>query len=77
MSIDQAVGREIRVALVRRDMTPTDLAHKLNMDPSAVRRKLAGQRRITVEDLYDVARALKVEPGQLLPHLDSNQKPFD
>ena len=67
MTIDQAIGREIRHRLIDADMSQADLARRLNVTTASVSRKLPGQRHITAEDLYDYAQALEVEPADLLP----------
>lgn len=61
------ISKEIRVLLIRRDMTAENLAEKLGWSPSQLSRKLTGQTEFNVGDLDKVARAFKISLIDLLP----------
>jgi transcriptional regulator with XRE-family HTH domain len=77
MTVDEQVGRKVHTLMWDQRMTNRGLAAVLGMDETTFSRKLRGGRKWTLEELLLVADALSVDVVELLPHLDSNQKPAD
>lgn len=61
------VAAEIRATMARRRMVQSDLAKLLGEHPSWVSRRLGQDRRITVDDLDRIAKALGMGVVDLLP----------
>ena len=66
-TLSEAVAKEIRVLLVRRDMKQTDLADRMGVSEMWVSRRLRGAQPIDLNDLERFAEALNVEVTELLP----------
>lgn len=66
---DYAAG-EIRAILARNRSTGKELAAKLGVSRSWVSYRLTGTTEITLNDLQQIATALDVEIGDLLPRTD-------
>lgn len=77
--LQRAVGRRIaaRRAAMRPRMTQEDLAMRTSgaLSRSAVANIENGRQRISIHHLYHLARALDVEPAELLP--TSSELPAD
>lgn len=58
---------EIRVAMTRRRISARQLAEQLGWSPSGLSRRLTGQIQITLSDLEQIAEALGVPIGDLMP----------
>lgn len=69
--LSDAVAKEIRVLLVRRDMKQTDLAVLMDVSEMWVSRRLRGAQPIDLNDLQRFADALNVEVHELLPRSDT------
>ena len=67
-------AHRLRVALTDARMTQLDLAKATGVSHGTVSRHVNG-KPVTVGVLARYAKALGVEPGDLLPRLDSNQEP--
>ena len=76
MSIDAAVGETLHMKMWQKRVPQTRLAQRLGVSQSTLSKKLRGQVKWSLDELYAAASALDVDPRELLPHLDSNQKPF-
>jgi transcriptional regulator with XRE-family HTH domain len=76
MTIDAEVGKNLHLRMWQRGITQERLARRLGVTQATVSRKIKGRAPWTLTELYEAAAALGVEPGDLLPHLDSNQEPF-
>ena len=61
-----AVAGEVRAWLGRRSRTQSDLARHLNLNRSAISRRLNGSQDFTVTELGAVAAWLEVSLGELL-----------
>ena len=67
VSLSKAVGKEIRVLLVRRDMKQTELAARLKVTEMWLSRRLTGTQPIDHNDLDRIAAVLNVQVTDLLP----------
>ncbi len=76
MSIDAEVGKNLHLMMWQRGITQERLARRLGVTQATVSRKIKGRTPWTLTEVYEAAAALGVTPEELLPHLDSNQKPF-
>ena len=88
---DARVGERVLMLMFRARITQTALGSAVGITQSALAKKLRGERKWTLDDLYAVASALgvsifdilgneKMPPtpkggGPKLPELDSNQQP--
>lgn len=66
-TLTQLVADEIRVAMTRQRMSGRDLAKKLNVSPSWISYRLSGRQPIDLNDLFRIAKALRIGVHQLLP----------
>lgn len=64
-TINRALGREIRAAYIREDMTAAQLAEKTGISESTMTRLMAGSD-IPVSRLYLIADAIGVSPVALV-----------
>ena len=75
------MAAEIRLVLTRRDQTYKDLAAVLGWDYMRLWRKMSGRSPLTLDELDEIAAALKVTPVTLMQSLcaarDSNPEPAD
>lgn len=63
----QSFGRRLAALRVQRGMSQDDLGRAIGMRASEVRRVERGQRDLSVIMLADLAEALQVFPGDLMP----------
>ncbi len=63
------VAGEIRAQLGRLNISRVELARRAGKDETWVGKRLNGRREITINDLERIARALRIEPGKLLPRV--------
>jgi transcriptional regulator with XRE-family HTH domain len=63
----QTFGRRLAALRVQRGLSQEDLATASGLRPAEVRRVERGQRDLSVILLSDLARALSVQPGDLMP----------
>lgn len=61
------VGEKIQVVRKEKGLSQKDLAKKLNIAPGTVQQYEADKRKVTVEKLMDIAFALEVPVGRLIP----------
>jgi len=64
---DIEVGERVAEALIVKRVTVKAMAEELGMSYSTMRRTLGGERSFTIRQIRQVARALNVKPGALLP----------
>jgi transcriptional regulator with XRE-family HTH domain len=65
-TLSRLVGRQIKVALVLKDMSGRDLAAQLGVSPSWVSYRLSGKQEIGIDDLHQIATVLGVDLSELL-----------
>ena len=70
------VGERLHLQMWQRKIPQARLANRLGVTQGTLSRKLHGKSPWSLEELYDAAAALGCDVTDLLPHLDSNQKPF-
>ena len=63
----QSFGRRLAALRVQRGLSQEDLAEAAGLRTAEVRRVERGQRDLSVVVLADLARALQVPPGDLMP----------
>ena len=63
--LGRRVGQRIRKARLERDLTQEDVAFKVGISASYLGQLERGGRGLTLEKLVKIARALKVDPGEL------------
>jgi hypothetical protein len=64
--IDTLIGEAVHRAMWRRRLQQIDVAPRAGMTQSALSKKIRGLRPWSVEDIYRVAWAMDVDPGELL-----------
>ena len=67
MTIDQAVGMNIKQQRRQRQWRQSDLAARIGYTTSAIHHFESGQRRVSIDTLYQIAAALNIRPQELLP----------
>jgi hypothetical protein len=72
----EAVAAEVRAMAARRRVTGKQIGLFLGHDEMWASRRMRGHTAWTGADLMQLAQLFKCRPEALLPHLDSNQKPF-
>ncbi len=70
-----AIGQKIHMIAWHKRVTQAELGRAIGVQQGAMSKKLRGMAPITGSDLMKIARVLGVDPGDLLPRLDSNQQP--
>lgn len=65
--VNRAIGERVRLVMWRKKVTQTALAAQLGMSQPGLGKKIHGERAWSVEDLLQVAEALGVQVGDLLP----------
>src|SRR5687767_6944026 len=65
--LSDAVAKEVRVMLVRREMKQTELAAKMGVSEMWLSRRLRGSQPLDLNDLQLIADCLNVEVTDLLP----------
>lgn len=64
--IRAAVAAELRAARARLGIEQKEIAKRAGMHAVEVSRFLNGTRRLSIDQLIDLATALEVEPGEIL-----------
>jgi transcriptional regulator with XRE-family HTH domain len=64
--IRAAVAAELRAARIRLGIESKELAERAGMHPVEVSRFLSGSRRISIDQLFEIAPALNTTPGEIL-----------
>ena len=75
--VNTYISEQVVMAMFRKKLKHGVVAARAGLTAAQFSKSVNGQRRWQAEDVYSVAAALGVEPGVLLPHLDSNQEPSD
>lgn len=76
-NLDNELGVNVNSHMFRRRMTQTQLGRLLGMTQTSLSKKMHGERKWTLQEVYDVAAALGVDVAELLPRRDSNLQPSD
>jgi transcriptional regulator with XRE-family HTH domain len=63
----QSFGRRLAALRVQRGLSQEQLAAASGLGPGVVRRVERGQRDLSVSALADLARALGIQPADLMP----------
>lgn len=66
-SLQSYVAEEIRVLLLRQHLTAEQLGRQLGWSSSQTSRKLSSRSKLSLDDVYGIARALNVSLQSLLP----------
>lgn len=66
ISSTERIGVEIRVAMLRRGLSQTELAERVGMSQAALSRRLSGEVPLDVDQLDAIAKALETTPASLL-----------
>jgi transcriptional regulator with XRE-family HTH domain len=66
-SLSDLAAEEIRAHIGRRNMNKSELARKLGVSHTWVTNRLAGHQQISLDELQQIAEALGVPVGDLLP----------
>lgn len=61
-----ALGKNLRAARKRLALTQEEVAHRSGLEPAEISRIESGKRDPRVSTLEKLAKALEVDPGQLL-----------
>jgi hypothetical protein len=72
----QAIAGEVRAMAARRAMSHKQVGAALGHDEMWTSRRMRGMTPWTGDELMRLAVVFGCKPSDLLPHLDSNQKPF-
>lgn len=62
-----AVGQTIRTLRIEQGLSQEELAHNADLDRSYVGGVERGERNLALDNIYRIAYALSVAPGELLP----------
>lgn len=71
--LSQAVAKEVRVLLIRKDMKQSELATRMGVGEMWLSRRLRGANPIDLDDLARIADALDVHVSDLLPRADEGR----
>jgi hypothetical protein len=71
------VAAEVRAMAARHQVTGKQIGQYLGHDEMWASRRMRGATPWTGADLVRLSGLFHCRPSDLLPHLDSNQKPFD
>jgi transcriptional regulator with XRE-family HTH domain len=63
----QSFGRRLQALRVQRGLSQEELADASGLGPAEVRRVERGQRDLSVIALADLAKALDIQPADLMP----------
>jgi transcriptional regulator with XRE-family HTH domain len=63
----QSFGRRLQALRVQRGLSQEELAQASRLGPAEVRRIERGQRDLSVIALADLAKALDIQPADLMP----------
>lgn len=66
MPTTQEIAKRVRLAIADKGISQKDIAEALHMSPSALGRRVNGQRQISAAEIYGIAKILGVEVGDLL-----------
>jgi len=66
----ESIAAEIRVAMVRRQVTGAALAHALAKSQAYVSRRLSGETAFDTDDLEIIAATLRVKVADLIGHAE-------
>lgn len=61
----QKFGKNLKLLRIERNLTQAQLAEMLDMSPNFIGMIERGERNTTVENVYSIARALKIMPEEL------------
>jgi transcriptional regulator with XRE-family HTH domain len=67
-------GREIRKRRIALSLTQEQLAGAARLHPTHISLIEAGERRVRIETIARLARALKTQPGELMPKIELTGK---
>lgn len=70
------LGQRIREERIRHGLTQKDLADRVDLTRTSVTNIELGRQKLLVHTLVDIAEALNIAPGTLLPH-ESPQESHD
>ncbi|WP_171042453.1 helix-turn-helix domain-containing protein [Sinomonas gamaensis] len=65
-ALEAALGKQIRIELLERDMTQQDLADAMGMERATMSRYMRGHRSMTLRTYSKLADTLGVPPDQLM-----------
>lgn len=65
----QKFGKRLKVLRGERDLTQLELAEILDMSPNFIGMIERGERNTTVENVFNIARALRIKPAALFEDL--------
>lgn len=65
----QKFGKRLKSLRIDRDLTQLELAEILDMSPNFVGMIERGERNTTVENVFNIARALGIKPSNLFEEL--------
>ena len=66
MQIADALIIEIKTEMRKQNCSQRELAKRANLTHSNVSRKINAERKLTVDELRQIAKALKISPVELL-----------
>jgi transcriptional regulator with XRE-family HTH domain len=67
MRLREAVGKEIKVLLIRHDMSAVALAARIGRSQSYLSRRLTGEVALDLDDLEAISDVFGVPPVALVP----------
>ena len=67
MEYTQAAAANIRAEMARQRISGRELARRLDMNPTSLARRVAGDVDISLDELAHIADALRVTVAALLP----------
>ncbi len=65
----QKFGKRLKSLRIDRDLTQLELAEILDMSPNFIGMIERGERNTTVENVFNIARALGIKPANLFEEL--------
>lgn len=65
----QKFGKRLKSLRIDRDLTQLELAEILDMSPNFIGMIERGERNTTVENVFNIARALGIKPSNLFEEL--------
>lgn len=65
----QKFGKRLKSLRIDRDLTQLELAEILDMSPNFIGMIERGERNTTVENVFNIARALNTKPSNLFEEL--------
>jgi hypothetical protein len=76
-TFDRLLGAKLRYRITVSGMTDDEVAELMELPRYTLRRHVRGLVKVSAEQVVRYSAVLAVEPGDLLPRLDSNQEPTD